>query len=118
MTELNAYRGSVYQQASSGISITDQACYELSGGCFSEYGFEYLPGYEEDGAYITWINDGRRAWRIGAGGMQADPLVEISARPVPKEPMVSLVQHLFLLLCVDRRHPVHHPQLGSLRELW
>jgi Beta-glucan synthesis-associated protein SKN1/KRE6/Sbg1 len=43
-----------------------------------------------DNAYITWINDGKKAWTIYAGGVAADPRVEISARPVPQEPMVRL----------------------------
>ncbi|PVG03239.1 concanavalin A-like lectin/glucanase [Serendipita vermifera] len=91
VSELNTYRGSVLQQASSVVSITDQNCYEGNTGCFSIYGFEYKEGYEEDGAYITWINDNKKAWRVGAGGLGANPLSEISARPVPKEPMYIIV---------------------------
>ncbi|KAG8827745.1 beta-glucan synthesis-associated protein [Serendipita sp. 401] len=91
VSELNLYRGSVYQQASSVISYTNQDCYELNTGCYSIYGFEYKPGYEEDNAYITWINDGKTAWRLGAGGMGANPLTEIAARPVPKEPMYIIL---------------------------
>jgi hypothetical protein len=51
VSELNTYKGSVLQQASSVISITDQNCYEGNTGCFSVYGFEYKEGYEEDGTY-------------------------------------------------------------------
>jgi len=40
-------------------------------------------------AYISWINDGKYVWRVGAGGTGANELSEISARPVPKEPMVG-----------------------------
>jgi hypothetical protein len=42
-----------------------------------------------DDAYITWIDDGKMAWTLYAGGVAADPRVEISARPVPQEPMVN-----------------------------
>lgn len=42
-------------------------------------------------AYISWINDGEYVWRVGAGGVAANQLSQISARPVPKEPMVSIV---------------------------
>jgi beta-glucan synthesis-associated protein KRE6 len=48
-TQLNAYRGSVYQQASSAISNTNQNCYEGNSACYSTYGFEYKPGYDSDG---------------------------------------------------------------------
>lgn len=53
------------------------------------YGFEYVPGF--DNAYITWISDDKRVWTVTAGGLAADPLTEIGARPIPQEPMVVLV---------------------------
>jgi hypothetical protein len=40
--------------------------------------------------YVSWINDNAIAWTLKSGGVAADTLVEISARPVPQEPMVSL----------------------------
>ena len=49
VTILNPYRGGIFQQTTSGLAVTNQTCYELSGGCFTVYGFEYKPGYEEDG---------------------------------------------------------------------
>jgi len=49
VSSLNLYRGSVYQEASSVVSVTDQNCYEGNTGCFSVYGFEYKPGFETDG---------------------------------------------------------------------
>jgi beta-glucanase (GH16 family) len=48
MTKVNEYIGGVYQQTTSGLSITNQDCYELNTGCYSIYGFEYRPGYETD----------------------------------------------------------------------
>ncbi|KAL5519142.1 hypothetical protein ACEPAH_825 [Sanghuangporus vaninii] len=89
VTELNTYTGGVYQQATSGVSLTNQDCYELSGGCYSVYGFEYKPGFDD--AYIGWINDDKLAWRLNSPGMAADTRVEISARPVPQEPMYILL---------------------------
>jgi hypothetical protein len=44
ITEINTYKGGVFQQAVSAITTTDQTAYELNGGGFSVYGFEYLPG--------------------------------------------------------------------------
>ncbi|KAI0321090.1 beta-glucan synthesis-associated [Amylostereum chailletii] len=67
-TSLNTYRGGAYQQAVSALSINNQSCYELETGCFAKFAFEYKPGFDD--SYITW-----------------DPLTEISARPVPQEPM-------------------------------
>ncbi|CAA7258630.1 unnamed protein product [Cyclocybe aegerita] len=86
---LNEYKGGVFQQATSVVSETDQNCYELTGkGCFSVYGFEYTPGF--DGAYISWISNDKLAWTMNAGGMAADPKVNISARPIPQEPLYIL----------------------------
>ncbi|KAK0496775.1 glycoside hydrolase family 16 protein [Armillaria luteobubalina] len=81
----NTYLGGVTQQATSIVTNTDQACYQLESGCFSVYGFEYKPGY--DGAYITWVSDDKVAWTMNAGAVGADSATQISARQVPPEPM-------------------------------
>jgi beta-glucan synthesis-associated protein KRE6 len=64
----------------------DPDCYELTQGCFTVYGFEYKPGYND--GYISWIANDKVAWTMKAPGMAADTVVEIDARPVPQEPMV------------------------------
>ncbi|KAJ6504235.1 glycoside hydrolase family 16 protein [Mycena vitilis] len=85
---LNSYVGGAYQQATSVITKTNQACYELTEGCMTVYGIEYKPGFDD--AYISWINDGKIAWTIHQAGMAADPQTEIDSRPVPQEPMYIL----------------------------
>lgn len=42
----NSFIGSVTQQATSVVTNTDQNCYEDVLGCFSIYGFEYVPGFD------------------------------------------------------------------------
>lgn len=39
--------------------------------------------------YITWVARNTTAWTVYADGVGADDTVEISARPIPQEPMVS-----------------------------
>ncbi|KAI0778254.1 glycoside hydrolase family 16 protein [Trametes elegans] len=85
VSALNSYRGGVYQQATSVVTVTDPEGYEFSGGKYSTYGFQYKPGFE--GAYIAWIANNKLAWVLHQEGMAADPRVEISARPVPQEPL-------------------------------
>lgn len=85
---LNTYTGGRYQQATSVVSLTNQDCYTNETACYAVYGFEYQPGFDD--AYITWVNDGQPAWTIMAAGMTGDDAVEISARPVPQEPMYIL----------------------------
>ncbi|CAA7269992.1 unnamed protein product [Cyclocybe aegerita] len=73
-----------YQQAVSGLGYTNPNCYQYPGTCFALYGFEYKPGFDD--AYVTWINE-VTAWTIYASAFVDDPLVEISSRPIPREPM-------------------------------
>ncbi|KAF9234999.1 glycoside hydrolase family 16 protein [Melanogaster broomeanus] len=95
ITVLNSYHGGAYQQTTSGLSTTNQDCYELDEGCYSVYGFEYVPGFEN--AYITWISDSKRVWTVMAGGLGPDPLTEIDARPIPQEPMYIIANLGFSL---------------------
>ncbi|KAJ6593908.1 beta-glucan synthesis-associated [Mycena capillaripes] len=85
ISQLNTFIGSVTQQATSVVTSTDPACYEQDGGCFSIYGFEYKSGYDD--GYITWISNNKASWTMKSGGVAANPTVQISARPVPQEPM-------------------------------
>ncbi|KAJ2919791.1 hypothetical protein MD484_g538, partial [Candolleomyces efflorescens] len=88
-TVQNSYRGGVWQQCTSGLSITNQSCYELSGGCFTTFGFEYKPGFDE--GYITWYNNNERAWTLYAAAMVGDQATEIDVRPIPLEPMYIIM---------------------------
>ncbi|KAH9927250.1 beta-glucan synthesis-associated [Fomitopsis serialis] len=85
----NTYTGGVLQQATSVVTETDQNCYEGETGCFSVYGVEYKPGF--DNAYVTWISDNKHAWTLNVAGLAADSRVEISARPVSQEPMYVIM---------------------------
>lgn len=87
-TALNTYLGSRYQQTTSGLSLTNQSCYELTGGCFALYGFEYKPGF--DNAYITWINE-VQSWTVYSTALAPDSAVEINQRIMPLEPMYMIV---------------------------
>ncbi|PPQ64628.1 hypothetical protein CVT24_008365 [Panaeolus cyanescens] len=89
ISRLNGFKGSATQQATSVVTKTDQRCYELVENCFSVFGFEYKPGFDD--AYITWVSDGQVSWTLNVAGMGPDPSVEISARPVPQEPMYIIV---------------------------
>ncbi|CAO1624950.1 unnamed protein product [Sympodiomycopsis kandeliae] len=88
-SELNSYQGNVLQQSASGVTETPQRAYQLSGGEFAAYGFEYRPGYKD--SYITWVSGDERAWKLSEGALGADPRVNISARPVPQEPMYIIL---------------------------
>ena len=55
-------------------------------GCFAVYGVEYKPGFDD--AYISWVTNNELVWTLNVAGMGADSQTQISARPVPQEPMV------------------------------
>ncbi|KAK0454778.1 glycoside hydrolase family 16 protein [Armillaria borealis] len=76
-SHINTYRGRITQETTSVVSQSAQDCYQLGTGCFAIYGLEYM----------SWINDGKVAWTLNAVGVGAQSEVEISARPIPQEPM-------------------------------
>ncbi|KAF7369038.1 Glycoside hydrolase family 16 protein [Mycena venus] len=84
----NTYIGGAYQQATSVVTKTNQRCYEMVENCYSAYGIEYKPGFND--AYISWISDNKVSWTVNAAGLDKDPLTQIDARPVPQEPMYIL----------------------------
>ncbi|PIL29702.1 hypothetical protein GSI_08140 [Ganoderma sinense ZZ0214-1] len=86
---LNTYKGGSLQQTASVVTETNQEAYELTGNVYSVYGIQYKPDF--DGAYISWISDGKVAWTLRQAGVAADPVVEIGLRPVTQEPMYIIV---------------------------
>ncbi|KAF7296009.1 GH16 domain-containing protein [Mycena kentingensis (nom. inval.)] len=100
----NTYSGGIYQQATSLKFVADQDCYQLKGGCYQTFGFEYVPGYDD--AYITWISDNKVSWTVRGTAVGADPLSEISARPITEEPLYMLINlgisHSFSWIDTDK----------------
>ncbi|KAG8916643.1 hypothetical protein FRC00_014577, partial [Tulasnella sp. 408] len=87
--ELNTYRGGEYQMTTSGVGTVDQQCFELTGRCFSVYGFEYKVGVPE--GFITWISEGTASWTAKVTGLGPDPLVQIGQRIIPDEPLYLII---------------------------
>ena len=57
------------------------------------------------------------SWTLNVGGMAADPTVDISARPVPQEPMVKLLEAVFVIILAQLSFlKVHHRQLGHVQK--
>ncbi len=61
--------------------------------------------------YITWVSDDQVSWTLNAAGLGPDSAVEISARPIPQEPMVRVhnSSHYSSLL-----HPPIYPPCPAL----
>ena len=62
---MNAYKGGPFQEAISGLTNLNNDWYD--GNSYQTYAFEYKPGKTDD-AYITWISDNKRVWRINVAG--------------------------------------------------
>jgi hypothetical protein len=77
------------QQAGSYVTKINQDCFEKSGQCYSVYGFEYAPGFDE--GYIQWIADNKTSWHITGAAMQPDPVAGIGRRPIPQEPLYLIL---------------------------
>nr|GAT60377.1 predicted protein [Mycena chlorophos] len=89
LSQQNSYAGSIYQEASSVVTTTNQSCYQLIDGCFATHGFEYNPGYSD--GYISWITNNKKSWTLNGDGVGPDTGTEISARPITSEPLYLLV---------------------------
>ncbi|KAL0247765.1 hypothetical protein I308_103843 [Cryptococcus tetragattii IND107] len=108
VTQINSYMGSVYQQATSGLSLTNQDCYTDESGCFAVYGMEYAPGGD---GYITWVNDNKKAWTIHGAAMGPNEEAGVNQRPVTEEPM-----YMILNLGISENFGAVH--FAGLEKLW
>lgn len=83
-TSMNAYRGSNFQQAISGLSVLNNDWYD--GKEYQRYGFEYIPG---DDGHIVWNIGDMKMWKMTAAA--TGPNGNIGQRPIPVEPMSVII---------------------------
>ncbi|KAF7295651.1 GH16 domain-containing protein [Mycena indigotica] len=97
LSSQNTYAGSMYQQATSVVTTTNQDCYQLKKQCYAVQGFEYIPGYDQAVclpsilSYAFRTNSAAVSWTMRAAAAGADAATEISARPITQEPLYILV---------------------------
>ncbi|KAH9837169.1 beta-glucan synthesis-associated [Rhodofomes roseus] len=89
ITSLNSYTGGSYQEASSGVSNTVQTAWELGGGGYSIYGYQYEYGFDD--AYITWVSSGVVSWSLKQSAVGPSDKVDIGQRLVSVEPMYIII---------------------------
>jgi beta-glucan synthesis-associated protein KRE6 len=80
ITEMNTYRGGVYQQAVSGLTNLNNNWYD--GKQYQTYAFDYKTG--KDG-YITWYVGHDQTWTMDAKAM--GPNGNVGTRTIPEEPL-------------------------------
>ncbi|KAF7300811.1 GH16 domain-containing protein [Mycena kentingensis (nom. inval.)] len=108
LSHQNSYSGGIWQEATSVVTTTNQDCYQLKNPCYATHGFEYVPGFDDAvrppslpslptltppltlPQYITWITDNKRSWTLLSSGVGPNPQSQISARPIPQEPLYIL----------------------------
>ncbi|KAJ5325816.1 uncharacterized protein N7506_008918 [Penicillium brevicompactum] len=101
VTQINSYRGGVYQQAMSALTNLNHRWY--NGSQYQTYSFEYTPGAEGD---ITWFVGAEKTWTLD--GRAIGPNGNIGQRMIPLEPL-SLVMNMGM---ADN----FAPQNASIRE--
>lgn len=90
IAQLNSYTGDVYQQAVSGLVTIDHGAFERSAARPEKFGFEYVTRAGAD-PHITWMAEGRPAWRMNQQALGPDALTEIGQRLIPEEPMHVII---------------------------
>jgi beta-glucanase (GH16 family) len=85
ITQINSYRGGVFQQAMSGISTLNNDWYDGAG--YQSYGFFYEPG-GADGT-ITWYVGEEKTWTMT--GNSIGPNGNIGQRMITSEPMSMVI---------------------------
>lgn len=84
LTTMNPYRGGIYQQAFSGLTVLNNDWYD--GKLYQTYSFEYKPG---DEGYVEWVVGGEPSWRMEGPSVRPNGI--IGQRTVPKEPMTIIL---------------------------
>lgn len=87
ITAFNNFKGSITQQAISGVSQLDNANYGGQG--YQKYGFEWFsdPNHRDNG-YISWYVGDTNMWSMTPAAIGPEAETEISQRLIPEEPMV------------------------------
>ena len=95
ITQMNAYRGGVYQQAMSGLTILNNDWYD--GNQYQTYAFEYTTGKQGN---VVWYVGNQKTWKLDARAV--GPNGNIGARIIPEEPMSIIanfgMSHSFALV--------------------
>jgi len=86
ITQLNTYKGGVYQQAVSAVSYISSNNYNDQG--YAPYGFEWWsnPSQRSEG-YVTWYSNGNPTWTATSASIGPDSITKISQRLISEEPM-------------------------------
>jgi len=88
MTQINSYKGGVYQQAVSALSTIDSKNY--NNNAYAPYAFEWWSDSNHRGdGYITWFSGGSEVFTMEAGAIGPDPISQVSQRLISEEAMVS-----------------------------
>jgi len=81
---MNDYRGSIYQQALSGVTFLNNTWYD--GMAYQKYGFDYVPGAT---GQIVWNVGDDATWKLDGRAM--GPNGNVGQRVIPVEPLAMVV---------------------------
>ncbi|PLW11627.1 hypothetical protein PCANC_05828 [Puccinia coronata f. sp. avenae] len=88
ISNINSYKGGIYQEAVSVVSTTDQTAYQATGGKFQTFGYEYTTGPKGS---ITWSAGDTATWSMSPSAVGPNTVTQISQRVVSEEPMYIIL---------------------------
>ncbi|ESK91106.1 glycoside hydrolase family 16 protein [Moniliophthora roreri MCA 2997] len=95
ITDPNPYTGSPLQQAVSSQTVVPDDGFDIPGGRYVTYGFEYWADpNDRDNGFITWQLDGKQTVTMRPGSVGPDKGPEgtqIDQRIIPEEPMYAIL---------------------------
>lgn len=100
VTTLNSYKGGVFQQALSAVTLIDNA--NFGGSQFQTYSYEWWsdPKHRDQG-YITWSVGTSPSWQITSASIGKDPTTQVSQRLISEEPHVRELSHSTITILID-----------------
>lgn len=113
---LTVFHQLISQQAISALTDLNDTNFAGGGAQFTKFGVEYWsnPDNRQEG-FITWVAD-QPVFRADANTFTGDPVVNISNRLIPEEPMVrNFPGCCFLSYEVDNCYPGDDFQLGNFK---
>jgi len=119
ITKFNNFKGSVTQEAISGVSQIGTEAY--GGNAFQKYGYEWWSNQKKrDEGFISWYVGDKTTWTMYPSSVGPVPEMQIGQRIIPEEPMVRPLRNIlfYLLMKVNperRFESGHVPRLPTRR---
>ncbi|KAM0755637.1 glycoside hydrolase family 16 protein [Meredithblackwellia eburnea MCA 4105] len=105
-TQMNSYKGGVYQEATSAFTYVPTTAYEgVANPTYSTFGWEAWP--DPANGFITWQVNGKPSWQVTSATVAPNAAAGIGQRTISNEPMYLIMN----LAIADSFQTVQYSQL-------